>query len=127
NLTVDGQLVLGANVHDWTDLNFPGLNVLSNLGNIFIAGTGNYGCDRADPYARIINRGTNTAFSHFISADTFENSGRMETAQLFTGGLVPIAQPNVGTIQLFANSAKLEGGQFVAGGDIRLPGGDISI
>lgn len=127
NLTIEGQLVLGDNVHDWTDLNFPGLTVLSNLGNIFIAGTGNYGCDRPDPYARIINRGTNTAFSHFICADTFENSGRMETAQISTGGLVPVTQPNVGTIQLFANSAKLEGGQFVAGGDVRLAGGDIKI
>lgn len=126
-LSIDGRLVLGDNVHDWTDLNFPGLNVLSNRGDIFVVGTGNYGCDRGRPYARIINSGTNTAFAHYICADVFENSGRIETAQLFTGGLVPIAIPNVGSISLNAASAKLEGGEFVAGGDIHLSGTDIKI
>lgn len=105
-------------IRDWKREHFPNLKDFENYGYVLVPNIAYYGGDPVTPtaYERFYNRGTNVATSHFIRANYFENAGTIATRY-----------SDVGAISLDAQVAKLEGGNFTAGGDIFLAGNDIKL
>lgn len=93
------------------------LNVLNFTNNSFvnISQSANFGADRSYPYANYINRGTNTAASHFISALNFENPGCVQSS----GGILSLAALHAtflgGPTTIFTNVSTNFTFQFPAG------------
>jgi len=125
NLTINGKVFLGTGINDWAEAYFPGLKNFTNSGGISIPGAGFFGSDRPEPYTTMVNSGTNAAFGHQIRANYFENSGLIIAGSLFDFNGSLLAFPGPGAINLNARNAKLEGGEFEAGGDITLQGTDL--
>lgn len=121
NLTETGQLLFPPNIPDWSRDSFPDLHTILNEGTIALLGSANFGgTPDGDTYLSVVNRGTIQAFNQVFITESFENSGTILTED----ALSPIG---VGTIRIEANSAKLEGGSLVAGGEIRINAKDLKI
>ena len=129
NLTVQGGIQLSPTLR-WGPANLPRIVNLTNLGKITLTGQADFGFDRPNPYTNLVNRGTISAFTHFIRADYLENSGSIlsgEEIQTFAfrtnllGTIVYLTNifiPTVGPIGIETKVGKLDGGKFGTRGNL---------
>jgi len=139
NLTFseDSRLYLGKGV-GFSYTNVFEVDVFTNLGTLQINELADFSKTQDTGYSRFINRGSISAFGENIRADYFESTGDISTFVSY--GSVPdptslldvdcfgvpftfiTSGPTIGSINIDAGTAKVDGGQFSAGGDIRFSG-----
>ncbi len=99
--TLNGGLNLTNDLRDLQATNYPGIQTIINNGALGVPNTAYLGWEK--PLARIENRGTMQALSHYLAADNIvEEGGSIQSA--------------VDTI-IKAGSMRLEGGRDTSGGD----------
>lgn len=131
SLTVNDRLTLSRGLR-WSPTNFLQLASFTNNGFVQLADLGDYQRSDGSRYTSFVNRGQLFGFGHQVFAEYFENSGNLVSTQFFretftnlcqgTVSFLNIAAPSLGAINIDATIAKLEGGTFATGGDIRLNG-----
>jgi len=131
SLTINDRLTLGQGL-SWSPTNFLRLVNLTNNGFVQLTDLGEYRRSDGGRYASFVNRGRIFGFGHQIYADYFENSGSLVSTQFFrqpitnicqgTVAFLDVASPSIGSINVDATVAKLEGGNFATAGDVVLTG-----
>ncbi len=117
-LHIRGGVVMAPN-GSWAATNLQKIVNFTNDGNITVSRIANLGADRLSPYNNYVNRGTNTAATHFIRTLNFEDRG----AIIASGGLLQVdtrtasimgVPPNVFTNITTNTSDFFSNGVFVA-------------
>jgi hypothetical protein len=105
----------------WNSTTFPRLKNLTNNGAILLPGTASFGADPGQAgYVSVVNRGLISAFNQAFRTDFFGNSGTIDT-KADRGSIIS----GSGTITVESQLAALSGGQFEAGGEIRITANDL--
>jgi len=113
DFTLNGRIrVPGTGFTDWVGTNSPHIKLFTNNGTINIANVLNLGGDITPRYALFQNRGTITAGSVELAADIVDDSGSINSQN---------------GLSITADVAKLDGGQSVVGGDLRIAANDLKL
>jgi hypothetical protein len=137
NLTFapESRLYLGKGV-GFSYTNVFNVDTLTNLGRLEINELADFRKTESTGYSRFINRGSISAFGESVLADYFENTGDIDTSVFYTTVFddslnltcfgLPIVLttegPTLGNIIIEAATAKVDGGTFTSGGDLRFAG-----
>lgn len=112
SFTSSGALTLGGALQNWIHTNAPSLRYFTNTGSLSIPNNGYFGVDTLLPYSAFVNRGTIDTYSLAIRSEYLESSSNLFAA---------------GSIFIDAGSAKLQGGEIAAGGDVNILGGIVRL
>ncbi|MCF7669357.1 MAG: hypothetical protein K9N48_06240 [Verrucomicrobia bacterium] len=110
SFSLEGQLY-GDGLENWNAQIAPITENLTNNGSLTIRSMGWFGADRTNAYSYFINSGTCSAAGLRIKSDTLVNDGLLEARN--------------GTLEVTANSAKLDNGILQSGADVWLKGFDV--
>lgn len=121
-LTVDNRFTMTGDLRDWTEALTPGLRFLTNNGTITVPNVAYFGADFPEgrKLERFVNTGTLTAAAHEITAEVYEDSGRVTTANdlrltagtaVFNGAVHSVS----GSANYFGRDYKLTGLDLTAG------------
>jgi hypothetical protein len=122
-----GDYFTAGAIQDWNTLDFPNLLYLTNNGLIAVPNVADFGT-AARPYQEIVNTGTNAAFAVHYYANDIQLGGTTATWVIGVasdGSLITYSAP--GSIQVNANTAKLENGVLNAYYDIVLTAGSLKM
>lgn len=107
---------------DYFDLsNYPRLNNFTNSGSISVA-SGDMSAVLPQSNSSFVNSGLISASGAKFAANTFINSGVINS-----GASAGLIGPSAGGIIISAATAKLDDGQLLAAGDVRLSGNNFKV
>jgi hypothetical protein len=112
SVTLDSDILLTGTIRNWTCSNAPSVLYFTNLGSLTFTDIGNFGNDRPNPYTAFVNQGELSGSTHLIYSDYMENGGTINAS---------------GRLTIQVQTAKLENGTHITGGDVIVRGQDVKL